>query len=71
MKRGDIIPSAITALILIVLVISGSASAFIVDFIADKNEVFIGEKVIYNVKIDVEINDSDIDSFEFNIIGQM
>ncbi len=67
--RRNIIPTAITALILIALLISGNASAFIVDFKSDKEKVVVGEKVNYDLKIDVEANDSAMGFFGLNIMG--
>ena len=68
--RRNIIPTVITALILIALLISGNASAFIFDFKADKNDVVVGDKVNFDIKIDVEANDSNMRFFEFNIQGE-
>lgn len=70
MKKRNIIPGAITALILIALIISGNAAAFIVEFTADKNDVLVGEKINFDVKVDVEATDGEIDFFKLDISGE-
>lgn len=57
-KISRILPLLIVGLIMFLLIVSAPANAFVMNLSLDKNDIIVGDKVIFNASVDIESNEN-------------